>query len=58
MLKYSDKQHIIGTEKTEKDVKDLVEKLAQNFSDVSHEIVPYAQFANGETKVVLKESVR
>jgi len=58
MLKFSDKQHVIGTERTEKDVHDIVEKLAQNFSDVSYEIVPYVQFANGETQVVLKESVR
>jgi len=42
----------------EKDVSDIVEKLAKEFSDVSYEIVPYAQFANKETKVVLKESVR
>ena len=58
MLKFSDKQHVIGTESTEKEVRDVVEKLAQRFSDVSYEIVPYVQFANGETKVVLKESVR
>ncbi len=58
MLKFSDKQHVIGTERTEKDVHDIVEKLAKNFSDVSYEIVPYVQFANGETQVVLKESVR
>lgn len=58
MLKLSDKQHVIGTERTEKDVRDLVENLAKKFSDVSHEIVPYKQFANGETQVILKESVR
>lgn len=58
MLKLSDKQHVIGTERTEKDVHDVVEKLAKSFSDVTHEIVPYVQFANGETKVLLKESVR
>jgi phosphoribosylpyrophosphate synthetase len=58
MLKLSDKQHVIGTERTEKDVRDLVENLTQKFSDVSYEIVPYKQFANGETQVILKESVR
>jgi phosphoribosylpyrophosphate synthetase len=58
MIKLLDKQHVIGTERTEKDVRDLVEELAKNFSDVSYEIVPYKQFANGETQVVLKESVR
>jgi len=58
MIKLLDKQHVIGTERTEKDARDLVEELAKNFSDVSYEIVPYKQFANGETQVVLKESVR
>lgn len=42
----------------EKEVKNVVEKLSQNFSDVSHEIVPYKQFANGEVHVILNESVR
>jgi ribose-phosphate pyrophosphokinase len=58
MLKLSDKQHVIGTEGMEKEVHDIVEKLANNFSDVSYEIVPYREFANRETKVVLNESVR
>ncbi len=58
MLKLSDKQHVIWTQGMEKEVKNVVEKLSQNFSDVSHEIVPYKQFANGEVHVILNESVR
>lgn len=36
----------------------IVEKLANNFLDVSYEIVPDQKFANGETQIKLKESVR
>ena len=58
MLKLSDKQHVIGVEGMEKETKTTVEKLSQNFLDVTYEVVPYREFANREAKVVLKESVR
>ena len=35
-----------------------LQQLSKNFSNVSSELVTYDQFANGETRVQLHESVR
>jgi len=58
MIKLPYKQHIIGVDGTEKKVEKIVEDLSKHFSKVTSEIVKYDQFANKETKVILKESVR
>ena len=50
--------HFIGVDWTEAVVADLVKNFSTKFSSVSSEIVPYKDFANGETKIILKESVR
>ncbi len=50
--------HFIGVDWTEAVIADLVKNFSTKFSSVSSEIVPYASFANGETQVILKESVR
>jgi len=58
MLKLSEKQHVIWVQGMETKTQKIVEKLANNFLDVSYEIVPDQKFANGETQIKLKESVR
>jgi phosphoribosylpyrophosphate synthetase len=54
-----EKLHIIGTQDTKYLVASLVAILQRDFPDtISYEYVDYQEFANGEIKVVLDESVR
>lgn len=57
-LTFNDKLHIIGVEGTDAIVNKIVSQLGEHFKNISQEIVPYKGFANWETKVELKESVR
>ncbi len=54
-----EKLHIIGTQDTKHLVASLVAILQRDFQDtITYEYVDYQEFANGEIKVVLDESVR
>lgn len=50
--------HILGTDSTKARVEAIIENLWEKDISVSHEIIPYDAFANGETRVILRESVR
>lgn len=50
--------HVIWVEGTEHIVQQMLLELGHKFSAISHEIVPYVNFADGSTSIVLKESVR
>ena len=55
----NEKLHLIGTQDTEQLTMDIVRYISQQFGQVvSYEIVQYDEFANGETRVQLNESVR
>ena len=54
-----EKLHIIGTQDTKHLVASLVTIIQRDFEEpISYEYVDYQEFANGEIKVVLDESVR
>lgn len=56
-----EKLHIIGTQDTKSLVESIVRIIKDDMQDkenISHECVEYNEFANGETKIVLDQSVR
>ncbi|MEI6672590.1 MAG: ribose-phosphate pyrophosphokinase-like domain-containing protein [bacterium] len=54
-----EKLHIIGTQDTKHLVTTILTLIQPDFQDtISYEYVNYEEFANGEIKVVLDESVR
>jgi phosphoribosylpyrophosphate synthetase len=56
-----EKLHIIGTQDTKSLVESIVSIIRDELQDkdhISHEYVEYQEFANGETKIVLDQSVR
>ena len=50
--------HFIGVEGTEAMIGKYALELDKNFKEVTQEIVPYVNFADGSSSIVLKESVR
>lgn len=56
--KFNNKLHLIGVGGTEILIDKLKLQLSENFKDITQEVIPYMNFANGETKIEFKESVR